>query len=67
MHCGICDRDLAGRRLERSVTTSYDRAASEVTIQVHDDGPGIPAATVTRLIQAGDTAVPPIGISAAST
>ena len=33
------------------VRTTYDRAASAVTIAVEDDGPGIPADTVTRLFK----------------
>ena len=34
-----------------SVRTSYDRSTSEFTIEVQDDGPGIPADTVTRLFR----------------
>jgi signal transduction histidine kinase len=34
-----------------AVRASYDRASSEVTIEVQDDGPGIPADTVTRLFR----------------
>lgn len=38
---------LGGKRID--VRATYDRATSEVTIEVQDDGPGIPADTVTRL------------------
>jgi signal transduction histidine kinase len=34
-----------------NVKTTHDRATSEVTIEVQDDGPGIPADTVTRLFR----------------
>lgn len=33
------------------VRTSYDRAASEITIEVRDDGPGVSADTVSRLFK----------------
>jgi signal transduction histidine kinase len=34
-----------------TVRTSYDAAASEVVIEVEDDGPGVPAETVSRLFR----------------
>jgi signal transduction histidine kinase len=33
------------------VRTTYDRASSEVTIEVKDNGPGIPVDTITRLFK----------------
>jgi NtrC-family two-component system sensor histidine kinase KinB len=44
----------ASRRLNSqtvAVTTGYDPAKSEITIDVQDDGPGIPADTVNRLFK----------------
>ena len=38
---------LGGKRID--VRTSYDVATAEVTIDVRDDGPGIPADTIKRL------------------
>ena len=40
---------LAGKTID--VRTSYEPATSEVTIEVRDDGPGIPADTVARLFK----------------
>jgi signal transduction histidine kinase len=40
---------LAGKTID--VRTSYAPARSELTIDVHDDGPGIPADTVNRLFR----------------
>jgi len=40
---------FAGKAID--VRTRYDPAASEVTIDVQDDGPGIPDDTVTRLFR----------------
>jgi signal transduction histidine kinase len=40
-------RRLGGRAIH--VRASFDEASSEVTIEIRDDGPGIPEATVRRL------------------
>jgi two-component system OmpR family sensor kinase len=40
---------LAGKTVD--VNTKYERATSEVNIEVRDDGPGIPADTVDRLFK----------------
>ena len=40
---------FAGKTID--VRTSYEPATSEVSIEVRDDGPGIPADTVARLFK----------------
>jgi signal transduction histidine kinase len=47
------DRDIwrFGRDWDVRSHTSYDSATSEITIEVQDDGPGIPADSVTRLFK----------------
>jgi signal transduction histidine kinase len=46
-----------------AVAVRYERAASEVTIEVQDDGPGIPKDTVTRLFRRDGLNVRGAGLS----
>jgi signal transduction histidine kinase len=54
-------RDLRGRSI--AVATTYDRNASEIAVEVKDDGPGVPADTVSRLFRRDGLNVRGAGLS----
>jgi signal transduction histidine kinase len=54
-------RDLRGKSI--AVTTSYDSVASEVTVEVRDDGPGVQPDTVRRLFRRDGLNVRGTGLS----